>query len=177
MMRHAQLRFSLIMVAFCSLILLLYRDNILGSLLAPVTMMTAQTTLALLHWLGIEAVRVATQIYHPNGFAYEIYYRCTGFLPVAVITVAMLAYSRPLIYKICGLAVGVSVLWALNLTRLVHLFYIGVYNPAAFEVAHTVIWQGVIILASVGLWLAWIKWSQPKRNAVSFRKDSYSLPP
>ena len=155
------------MAAFCSAILLLYRDDILGSLLAPLTMMTAETTLALLHWTGIEAVRNATQIYHPGGFVYEIYYRCTGFLPAAFLTVAMLAYPRPLMPKLCGLAVGVSVMWALNLTRLVHLFYVGVYNPTAFDVAHTIIWQGVIILVCVGLWLGWIRWSQAVKSAGS----------
>ena len=167
MIRHLQLRFNFIMAAFCSAILLLYRDDILGSLLAPLTMMTAETTLALLHWTGIEAVRNATQIYHPGGFVYEIYYRCTGFLPAAFLTVAMLAYPRPLMRKLCGLAVGVSVMWALNLTRLVHLFYVGVYNPTAFDVAHTIIWQGVIILVCVGLWLGWIRWSQAVKSAGS----------
>ena len=159
MKQHPQLRFDMIMAAFCGVIILLYRDDILGSVLTPLTTMTARATLALLHWTGIEAVRTATQIYHPDGFAYEIYYRCTGFLPAAFLTVAVLAYPRSLIHKLCGLAVGVSVLLALNLTRLVHLFYIGVYNPTAFEVAHTVIWQAVIILITVALWLVWIKWS------------------
>ena len=61
--------------------------------------------------------------------------------------------------KICGLAVAVSVLMALTLTRLVHLFHAGVYNPSAFDALHAIIWQGVFILVSVGLWLGWIKWS------------------
>ena len=154
-------RFNTIMVVFTAVILLLYRDDILGSLLAPLTMMTARTTLVLLHWSGFEAVQMATRIYHPDGFVYEIYYRCTGFLPAAFLIVAILAYPRPVISKIWGLTAGVSVLMVLNLARLVHLFYLGVYHPAAFDFMHTILWQGVIILTIVCLWLGWIKWSHP----------------
>jgi len=157
--QQQKLRFITVMAVFAGVILLMYRDDILGSLLAPLTMLTAQTTLALLHWSGMEAVRVATQIYHPDGFAYEIYYRCTGFLPMAFLTVAILAYPRPFGRKLYGLAVGVAILMAFNLARLVHLFYVGVYHPAAFDAAHAVFWQGILIIVCVSLWLGWIKWS------------------
>jgi exosortase/archaeosortase family protein len=159
MKRQEKRRFNMIMVVVTAVILLMYRDDILGSLLAPLTMMTARITLVLLHWSGIEAVRVATRIYHPDGFVYEIYYRCTGFLPAAFLIAAILAYPRPVISKIWGLVVGVSVLMVINLTRLVHLFYLGVYYPAAFDFVHTILWQGGLILALVCLWLGWIKWS------------------
>jgi len=153
------LRFAAVIAAFVGVVFLTYREDVLGPLLAPLTMWTAQTTLALLHVAGIEAVRTATMISHPEGFAYEIYFRCTGVLPVAFLTVSILAYSRPLRYKLIGLAVGVPLLLALNFTRLVHLFYIGVHNPHVFDLAHKTLWEGFIILAVFGLWLAWRYWS------------------
>lgn len=156
--RQLNLRFALVMVGFAGAVLLTYREAVLGALLAPVTMWTAQATLALLHWLGMEATRTATVISHPNGFAYEIYYRCTGFLPVGFLATAILAYPGPLRRKIIGLVVGVPVLIALNLTRLVHLFYLGVYHPAAFDLGHSVLWEGLLILAILGLWLGWTRW-------------------
>jgi exosortase/archaeosortase family protein len=148
----------MVMGGFSGLILLMYREDLIGTLLAPFTLITAQTTLELLQWSGMEAVRVATRIYHPNGFAYEIYYRCTGFLPVALLAIAILAYPRSMKHKLWGLAVGVSVLLVLNLTRLVHLFYVGVYDPAAFNLTHTVYWQGFIILVTICLWWGWVRW-------------------
>ena len=162
--RHLNLRFAVVMAVFAGVVLLTYREDMLGPLLAPLTTLTAQITLALLHWLGMEAVRVATVISHPDGFAYEIYYRCTGILPVAFLTVSILAYPGPLRRKFVGLTVGLPVLIALNLTRLVHLFYIGVYNPAAFDAAHVVLWEGFLILAIFGLWLGSTRWSdsQPR---------------
>ena len=141
MSRQYNLRFAMIMVGFMGVVLLTYRDDVVGSVLAPVATLTAQATLMLLHWSGIEAVRVATQICHPSGFAYEIYYRCTGLLPAAFLTTAILAYPAPLRLKIAGLAAGLPILTAFNLTRLVHLFYVGVHSKGAFDLAHSFLWE------------------------------------
>ncbi len=157
--RQLNLRFTVVMAVFVGVVLLTYREDMLGSLLTPLMMLTAQITVALLHWLGMEAVRVATVISHPDGFAYDIYYLCTGFLPVVFLTASIFAFPGPLRRKCVGLAVGVPILIGLNLARLVHLFYLGVHNPAAFELAHTVVWEGFLILAIFGIWLGWTRWS------------------
>lgn len=157
--RQMNLRFATVMVLFVGVVFLTYREDVLGPLLAPLTEVTAQWTLALLYWFGMEAIRVGTVISHPDGFAYEIYYRCTGFLPVAFLTVSILASPGTLRRKFVGLAVGLPILIALNLTRLVHLFYLGVHNPTAFDLGHTFLWEGFLILAIFGLWLGWTRWS------------------
>ncbi len=167
--RQLNLRFVAVMVGFAGVALLTYREDVLGALLAPLTTWTARVTLALLYWLGIAATRMATVVSHPSGFAYEIYYRCTGFLPVAFLMTAILAYPGCWRRKLVGLAVGVPVLIALNLTRLVHLFYLGVHNPAAFDFAHSVLWEGFLILAILGLWLGWTRWSDSVRAEPSLR--------
>ena len=167
--RQLNLRFALVMAGFAGAVLLTYREDVLGALLAPVTMWTARVTLTLLHWLGMEATRTAIVISHPNGFAYEIYYRCIGFLPVGFLTTGILAYPGHWRKKLVGLVVGVPVLIALNLTRLVHLFYVGVHNPAAFDFAHSVMWEGFLILAILGLWLGWTRWSDSARAEPSLR--------
>jgi exosortase/archaeosortase family protein len=79
---------------------------------------------------------------------------------VAILSAAIFAYPRPLRIKFLGLAVGVPVLFALNFLRLVYLFYVGVHIPAAFDFAHSVLGEALIIMATLGLWLAWIKWSR-----------------
>src|SRR3990172_7982617 len=135
--RYVNLRFTAVMAIFVDVILLTYREDVLGSLLGPLTTLTAQVTLALLHWLGMEAARVGTLISHPHGFAYEIYYRCTGFLPVAFLTVSILASPGTLRRKCIWLAVGVPVLIALILVRFSPLFYMGFYNPPAFAFAQS----------------------------------------
>ncbi len=153
------IRFAALMIAFVGVVFLTYREGVLGSLLTPVTILTTRTTLALLQLSGIEVAQLGTVIYHPDGFAYEVYYRCTGVLPVGFLTVSILAYPGALPRKIIGLAAGVPFLVALNFARLVHLFHIGVQNPAIYDVAHKVLWESVIVLAVFGLWLGWKQWA------------------
>jgi exosortase H (IPTLxxWG-CTERM-specific) len=160
--RQLHLRFVVVMTVCVGIVLLTYGDGAVGTLLAPLTAWTTHMTLPVLHWSGMEATRTATVISHPGGFAYEITYRCTGFLPVAFLTAAILASPGSLQRKVVGLTVGVPVLIGLNLTRLVHLFYVGVHNAAAFHVAHTLLWEGCLILAILGLWLGWMRWSESR---------------
>jgi len=41
---------------------------------------------------------------------------------------------------------------AVNLVRLVHLYYLGVYRADLFHLAHRVVWQVVMVLAVFALW-------------------------
>jgi exosortase H (IPTLxxWG-CTERM-specific) len=166
MTRQQKHRFAFVMAGFTFALVLTYREDVLGAILSPLTAYTARTTLVLLHMFGMEAVRMATLIFHPDGFAYEIYYRCTGFLPVAILTAVIFAYPGPWRFKFFGLAIGVPVLLVLNLFRLVYLFYVGVYIPAAFDFAHSVLGESLLILVTLVLWLVWIKWNH-SANKVS----------
>ncbi|MGH7321640.1 MAG: exosortase H, partial [Candidatus Rokuibacteriota bacterium] len=157
--RQVNLRFLAVLAGFAGVVFLTYREEVLGTLVAPLTAWTAGVTLGLIRQAGMEATRVAAVVSHPSGFAYEIYYRCTGVLPVAFLATAILAYPGRWQRKLVGLLVGVPVLMALNLTRLVHLFYLGVHHPAVFDFAHSVLWEGLVILAILGLWLGWARWS------------------
>ena len=158
-MKQLNYRFAAVMLAFLGLVWLTYREAVLGAVLAPLTALTAQTTVALLERLGMEAARAATVISHPDGFACEIYFRCTGVLPVAFLVVSVLGYPGAARRKIAALAAGVPLLVLINQVRLVRLYFIGVHQPAAFHAAHSVVWEGIVIFAVAGLWLGWARWS------------------
>ena len=158
-MKQLNYRFALVMLGFAGLVWLTYRGAVLGELLAPMTTLTAKTTVTLLNWLGMEADRSLSVISHPGGFAYEIYFRCTGILPAAFLTVSILGYPGALRQKLCALAVGVPILIAINQVRLIRLFYIGVHNSAAFDTAHAIVWEALIVIAIIGLWVGWTRWS------------------
>ncbi len=143
------------LIVFTGAVLLAYREAVLGRLLGGLTEWTAEATFQVLGWLGIDVAREATVLYQPGGFAYEIYYRCTGFLPAALLATAILVSPGDWRRKLIGLAVGVPLIGLLNLARLVHLFAIGVTRPELFDLAHGVLWEGAMMVAVVGLWQAW----------------------
>jgi exosortase/archaeosortase family protein len=152
-------RFVMKAAAFLVLFLMVYRDDLLGRLLGPWEELTAQATLVLLHFLNVEAVRVGSQIHHPAGFAYEVYYRCTAVLVVALLAALTLATPASVRSKLIGLGAGIPVLVGLNLIRLVQLFYTGVFHPELFDLAHGVVWELILMLATLGIWWKWSRWA------------------
>jgi len=154
------LRFAAVMMLYTLVVLWLDRDAVLGEWLAPLTLLTARATLVVLHGFGMEAVREGNVIVHPQGFAYQIYYSCTAFIPILSLIVSILAYPGPFRLKWLGLVAGVSILVALNFVRLVHLFYVGVHQPARFEYVHHTLWENFLILMIIVLWFSWVRWSE-----------------
>ena len=57
--------------------------------------------------------------------------------------------------RLLGLAVGFLAIQLLNLVRVITLFWIGLHRPALFSSSHTVIWQSVVVLFGVLLFLLW----------------------
>lgn len=152
-------RVALVLALAGLLLWLGFRDEVLGPLLVLWRVEVAKAVLGLIHWAGMEATREATAIYHPGGFAYEISRGCTGFVPTALLATAISAYPAAGRAKLVGLVLGLPLLLAVNLARLVHLYYVGVRQPHWFETTHQVLWEILIIVAVVGIWLAWAAWA------------------
>jgi exosortase/archaeosortase family protein len=68
---------------------------------------------------------------------------------------AVLAFPAPWTSKAVGLVLGVVAIQLVNLVRVVALFLTGVYLPDFFDSSHTVVWQSIVILFGVLLWIFW----------------------
>jgi exosortase/archaeosortase family protein len=176
MVSRPWLRFAVVMALYTGVILWLDRDEVLGEGLAPLTLLTARATLVLLHGFGMEAVREGNVIVHPQGFAYQIYYSCTAFIPILSLIVSILAYPGPFRAKWPGIAAGVFILLVLNLVRLVHLFYVGIHHPARFEYVHHMLWENFLILMIIVLWFGWVRWSEKTTIGKAEGEGDNSLP-
>ena len=157
--RRAPYGFVIAVVLFAAAVPFFYREAVLAEPLVPLVLLTAEVTHGLLEFAGIAAARDGPVLAAPGGFAYEIYYRCTGFLPVLCLTVGVLAYPAPIRRKLTGLALGIPLLLAFNFIRLVHLFYIGVTRSELFEFAHTYLWEAGTVLSVALAWLGYVTWS------------------
>lgn len=148
------LRFAVALAAFAAAAALLYREELVGPFVLPLRVLTARAVLALIHLAGMQAAQEASALFHPAGFAYEISRGCLGLIPAGFLLVGVLAYPGALPRKLLALTAAVPLLLAVNLVRLVHLYYLGVYRADLFNLAHRVVWQVVMVLAVFALWYA-----------------------
>ena len=93
-----------------------------------------------------------------NGFAVSIEAGCNGVEASILLVAAMLAFRATWRQRIAGILIGVAAIQALNLVRIVSLFYLGQWSMAVFEWAHLYLWQVLIMLDVLVVWLLWMRW-------------------
>jgi len=88
-------------------------------------------------------------------FSVSIEPGCNGIEAVIVLLAAIMAVRAPLRYKVAGLLAGFVAIQGLNLVRIISLFYLGLWNRQIFEWAHLYVWQALIILDALLVFLVW----------------------
>src|SRR5208282_2249176 len=92
-----------------------------------------------------------------NGFAVAIEAGCNGVEASIVLVAAMLAFPAPWKRKLLGLAIGIVAVQGLNIVRVISLFYLGQWSFDLFEFAHQYVWQALIMLDVLVVWLLWVR--------------------
>jgi exosortase H (IPTLxxWG-CTERM-specific) len=100
-----------------------------------------------------------------SGFAVSIEAGCNGVEAGIVLTAAILAFPATWLEKLIGLVTGLLTVQALNLLRIVTLFYLGQWNMTWFEWAHLYLWQALIMLDVLAVFLLWLRWLTAHRQA------------
>ena len=59
--------------------------------------------------------------------------------------------------RLVGLAAGIVAVQWLNIVRVISLFYLGQWNMQVFEWAHFYVWQALIMLDVLIVWLVWVR--------------------
>ena len=92
-----------------------------------------------------------------NGFAVSIEAGCNGVEATIVLIAAILAFPAPWKHKLAGLAAGIVAVQGLNILRVISLFYLGQWDYKVFEWAHLYVWQALIMLDVLVVWLIWVR--------------------
>ena len=92
-----------------------------------------------------------------SGFGVRIERGCNGVEAVIILFAAIFAFPAPVKHKLIGFLIGFFAIQALNLVRIVSLFYLGQWNQVAFEWFHLYLWQALIILDALVVWLIWLR--------------------
>lgn len=92
-----------------------------------------------------------------TGFGVRIERGCNGVEALIILFAAIFAFPAPLKNKLIGFVIGFFAIQLLNLVRIVSLFYLGQWNQVAFEWFHLYLWQALIILDALVVWLVWLR--------------------
>ena len=147
--------------------LLIYAGSLLGllflyaslddtPLLDPLLSFNAQATGLLASAFG-SSVQVSGSLILADTIAFRIVEECTSLAPFAIFVAAIIAFPATLPRKLVGILLGFVALSAVNLVRITSLVYIGTTFPEALDVAHLLVWQSIMVIVSVMLWLVWMR--------------------
>jgi len=118
--------------------------------------MYALVTVSVLSLLG-NPIRVSGTMISSPSYSMEVVTACTGLFVTTIFLSAVIAYPSRLQAKLIGVLAGVPAIFLLNVVRLVSLFYIGRYLPKFADRAHLLVWQSLVILLTLVLWLFWVE--------------------
>ena len=152
------LRFVVLLVVFY---LIVASRPVNDNVVVPFTSGIAHVSGWLLTALGEKAEVVGTEI-RCSSFGVNIENGCNGVETALLFGAAVLAFPASWKRRLIGLGLGFLAIQALNLFRVVTLVWIGIHRPALFNSSHTVIWQSIVVLFGVVLFLIWASRQRPR---------------
>jgi exosortase H (IPTLxxWG-CTERM-specific) len=167
------------LITFVMILLLLFTIELLGPVqtwvIQPFTAAVAQVSAVVLQ--TFDSTVQAQGIVLSNmttGAAVSIQPGCNGVEAMIVVMAAIAATPAGWKYKAMGIGLGFAAIQALNLVRIISLFYLLQWNPVWFEWAHLYLWQALIMLDGFIVYLLWVRMlpapatgSQPSTSEVS----------
>jgi len=99
---------------------------------------------------------------------------CNGVEAMIILLAAIVAFPSSIWYKIKGLFFGFLAIQSLNLVRIISLFYLLQWNQTWFEWFHLYLWQALIILDALIVWLVWLRYLPKKKPSDNDNKKDQS---
>ncbi len=115
---------------------------------------TANSSRLLLRGLGWGVSLDGTTLVVPSA-RLLVSTECTSLGATAFLWGALLAFPAPWSGKGLGLLVGAAALFVVNAVRVVTLVYVSAYAPAWLDVAHLLVWQTLMVVLALALFLLW----------------------
>ena len=132
----------------------------------PDTTLIAKVSGNILKLFGEDITINGVLLWSPR-FAVTIYNGCNGLITSLIFISGVLSFPARWSAKVIGVIGGLLAILVINLIRIISLWYIGIYLPQFFSQSHIFIWQSLVILAGVTLWIIWAHTfaAPPKRES------------
>jgi exosortase H (IPTLxxWG-CTERM-specific) len=129
-------------------------NQVNDSVIVPFTEVVAQCSAVVLR--GFESgVEVAGTVIRSPRFALDVQNGCNGVEATILLVAAILAFPATLRSRLIGLAVASVAIELLNLVRLSSLFWLGEHHRRIFDFFHVGVWQMLVILAAIAIFVLW----------------------
>lgn len=99
-----------------------------------------------------------------TGLAVSIERVCNGVEAVIILVSAMVAFPSRIRHKLIGIVLGTLAIQALNLVRIISLYYLNQWDDHWFEWFHSYIWQALIVLDALVVFLVWLRYLPRERR-------------
>lgn len=153
------MRFGLLFLLYTLLaFLLLYALH--RPFVVPFTQLIALVTYGILHAGGVQAWVAGAAVGMP-GFSVEIANNCNAVYEIGLYAAAVFAFPTPLRQRVAGFLIGMLVLYAVNLLRIMSLLALGRYWPGGFQAAHLYVWQALFLAVVAACWFGWVSRVRP----------------
>lgn len=163
------LRFVLLFLSFlAALFVLELLQPVEHHVIEPFTAAIAQVCVWIVGLFDPHAVAYGKILQTADAsFAISIERGCNGIEAVIILVSAMLAFPAPWKHKLAGIGIGFVAIQALNLVRIISLFYLGQWSRLWFEWFHLYLWQALIVLDALVVFLVWLRYlpRDPVRTA------------
>ena len=137
-------------------------DTVQKSVIVPWTELIAATSAWLIQLFDNQVLANGVIIQSAN-FGVAIRPGCNGVEAAIIFSAAIFAFpTHAWRHKLLGFVIGVVTIQALNLISIISLFYLGQWNQTAFDWAHHYIWEVLIMLDVLMVFLIWIRTLPPK---------------
>jgi exosortase/archaeosortase family protein len=129
-------------------------DPVNDHVIVPFTELIVRTTAAILRGIHEPIVVVGTVI-RTSRFALDVRNGCNAVEAMMLLAAAMIAFRATLRSRLAGLLVASVAIQIVNVIRVSSLVWLGEHHRDAFDVMHVAVWQTIVILAAVTMFVFW----------------------
>ncbi len=136
--------------------LIVYLPPVREHVIGPFTLGITWVSGVIIQLFGGE-VRIVGNMLAIKGFAVQVLDMCNGVEATIVLWSALLAFPAPWYYKLKGLIIGTLAVHSVNIIRIISLLYLGAYDREIFHWVHWYLWDALIMLDILIVFLAWLR--------------------
>jgi exosortase H (IPTLxxWG-CTERM-specific) len=101
-------------------------------------------------------------------FALDVRNGCNGIEAVILLAAAIFAFPATLRSRLIGVLAAAVAIELVNLVRLSSLFWLGEHYRRIFDFFHVAVWQSLVILAAIAIFMLW-SWKFAERPLAQSR--------